>query len=112
VAADVVCAPSLGGESFGMVLLEAVAARAVVVASDIDGYREAAGGHALLVPPGDAQALADGLHQALADRESSDPDARKARLDEGAAWAAHWSMEHLAEWYETRYRSVVVRPGP
>ena len=61
VAADVLCAPSLGGESFGMVLLEAMAARAAVVASDIDGYREAAGGHAVLVPPGDAAALAEAL---------------------------------------------------
>ena len=53
MAADVLCAPSLGGESFGVVLLEAMAARTVVVASDIDGYREAAGGHAVLVPPGE-----------------------------------------------------------
>ena len=52
--------PSLGGESFGLVLLEAMAARTVVVASDIDGYRDAAGGRAVLVPPGDAGALADG----------------------------------------------------
>ena len=37
-----------------MVLLEAMAARTVVVASDIAGYRAAAGGHAVLVPPGDA----------------------------------------------------------
>ena len=43
-AADVLCAPSLGGESFGMVVLEAMAARTLVVASDIDGYRAAAGG--------------------------------------------------------------------
>ncbi len=60
-AADLLAAPSLGGESFGMVLLEAMAARTVVVASDIDGYRAAAGDSAVLVPPGDAGALADAL---------------------------------------------------
>ncbi len=117
--ADVLCAPSLGGESFGMVLLEAMAARTAVVASDIDGYREAAGGHARLVPPGDARALAHGLADCLsgspavgqigadlaADPGGSGPDG-------GAAWAAHWSMERLAGWYETRYRRVMVRPGP
>ncbi len=57
-AADVLTAPSLRGESFGMVLLEAMAARTVVVASDIEGYRAASGGCAVLVPPGDAGALA------------------------------------------------------
>ena len=51
--ADVLCAPSLHGESFGMVLLEGMAAGCAVVASDIEGYRTAAGGHATLVPPGD-----------------------------------------------------------
>src|SRR4028119_894901 len=40
VAADVLCAPSLGGESFGMVLTEAFAAGTPVVASDIAGYRD------------------------------------------------------------------------
>ena len=60
-AADVLAAPSLGGESFGMVLLEAMAARTVVVASDIDGYRAAAGECAVLVPPGDPEALAAAL---------------------------------------------------
>ena len=52
--ADVLCAPSLHGESFGMVLLEGMAAGCAVVASDIEGYRAAAGGHAELVPPDDA----------------------------------------------------------
>ncbi len=56
--ADVLCAPSLQGESFGMVLLEGMAAGCAVVASDIEGYRMAAGGHATLVPPGDVGALA------------------------------------------------------
>jgi len=129
VAADVVCAPSLGGESFGVVLLEAMAARAVVVASDIDGYRLAAGGHAVLVPPGDVAPLTEGLVRALgvvgspagspAGRPGGSPLGegggtpadRKLWLDGGAEWAAHWSMGRLAEWYEVRYRSAVVRPG-
>jgi phosphatidylinositol alpha-mannosyltransferase len=66
--ASVVCAPSLGGESFGMVLLEAMAAGTPVVASDLAGYRAAAGSEypaALLVPPGDAAALARALQTVL-----------------------------------------------
>ncbi len=70
VAADVLCAPSLGGESFGMVLLEGMAARTVVVASDIDGYRAAAGRLAVLVPPGDAQALSVALNGVLSGRSA------------------------------------------
>jgi phosphatidylinositol alpha-mannosyltransferase len=121
LAADVVCAPSLGGESFGVVLLEAMAARAVVVASDIDGYRLAACGHAVLVPPGDVDSLAEGLARALRVEGSpagsspgvgDDPPADwGAWLDGGTEWADHWSMERLAEWYEARYRSAVVRSG-
>src|SRR5205085_4484343 len=61
--ADVFCAPSLHGESFGVVLLEAMAAQTPIVASDLPGYRNVArAGHdALLVEPGDARVLADGL---------------------------------------------------
>jgi phosphatidylinositol alpha-mannosyltransferase len=124
LAADVVAAPSLAGESFGMVLVEAMAARAVVVASDIDGYREAAGGHAVLVRPGDSEALAAGLARAL-DLPGGDagPDpagtgqatgapGRQAWLDEAWSWASHWSMARLAEWYESRYETAMVRTGP
>jgi phosphatidylinositol alpha-mannosyltransferase len=118
VAADVVVAPSLGGESFGMVLVEAMAARTLVVASDIDGYREAAGGHAVLVPPGDAHALAQARVGALdLPGAAGDPiragtgTDRKRWLDDGWAWASHWSMERLAEWYEDRYAAAVVGPG-
>ena len=55
-AADVFCAPSLHGESFGVVLIEAMAASTAVVASDLPGYANVAraGRDALLVPPGDA----------------------------------------------------------
>ena len=68
VAADVLAAPALGGESFGLVLPEAMAARTVVVASDIAGYRDVAGGHAVLVPPGDPSALAAALSTGPAGR--------------------------------------------
>ena len=65
--ADILVAPSLRGESFGMVLLEAMAARTAVIASDLDGYRSAASGHARLVPPGDVSALAKALIDAVHD---------------------------------------------
>lgn len=66
-AADVFCAPSLHGESFGVVLLEALAAGAAVVASDLAGYRDVvrSGVDGLLVPPGDAAALASGITRVL-----------------------------------------------
>lgn len=107
VAADLLCAPSLGGESFGVVLLEAMAARTLVVASDIDGYRNATGGHARLVPPGDVGAWAQVLAELLGGAGSGSDDG-KARLDEASEWAAHWSMGRLAQWYESIYRSVLV----
>ena len=55
-AADVLCAPSVGGESFGMVLTEAFASGTPVVASDIAGYRDVVrdGHDGVLVAPGDA----------------------------------------------------------
>jgi phosphatidyl-myo-inositol alpha-mannosyltransferase len=66
--ADVLCAPSLGGESFGVVLVEAMAAGLPVIATAIPGYEavlpEAAG---RLVPPGDDAALAGALTEVLAD---------------------------------------------
>jgi phosphatidylinositol alpha-mannosyltransferase len=61
--ADVLCAPSLGGESFGMVLTEAFAQGTPVVASDIAGYRDVVrdGVDGLLIPRGDATELAEAL---------------------------------------------------
>ena len=65
--ASVVCAPSLHGESFGVVLIEAMAAGTPVVASALDGYRNVAtdGVDALLVEPGNAPALAAALERVL-----------------------------------------------
>ncbi|MGH2978859.1 MAG: glycosyltransferase family 4 protein, partial [Solirubrobacterales bacterium] len=67
--ADVLCAPSLGGESFGMVLTEAFAAGTPVVASEIAGYRQVVthGRDGLMVPPGDPLALAEALRSLSVD---------------------------------------------
>jgi phosphatidylinositol alpha-mannosyltransferase len=66
---DVYCAPNTGGESFGMVLTEAMAAGAPVLASDLDAFRRVLdGGRAgALVPAGDPAALAAALAALLAD---------------------------------------------
>ena len=104
--ASVFCAPSLHGESFGVVLIEAMAARTPVVASALDGYRNVAtdGVDALLVEPGDATALASALARALTDK------ALAARLrTAGAERAEDFSMTKLVAEYVGIYREVVDR---
>jgi phosphatidylinositol alpha-mannosyltransferase len=88
---DLFCAPSLFGESFGMVVVEAMAAGCPVVASDIPGYAEAARGAAVLVPPGDGAALAEALWRVGQD------GALRARLSErGIARAQVLDWSHVA----------------
>ncbi len=89
--ADLFCAPSLGGESFGMVLVEAMAAGCPVVASDIPGYAEAARGAAMLVPPGDPAALAEALWRA-----AGDPALRERYRARGQARAATLGWARVA----------------
>jgi phosphatidylinositol alpha-mannosyltransferase len=64
---DVMCAPNTGGESFGIVLAEALSAGAPIVASDLDAFRRVLGDAALFAPPGDPAALAARLDAMLAD---------------------------------------------
>jgi phosphatidylinositol alpha-mannosyltransferase len=86
--ADVLCAPSLHGESFGMILTEAFAAATPVLASEIPGYREVVrdGLDGQLVPAGDALALAESLRRLALDRP------RRERM----AAAAHERAERFA----------------
>lgn len=102
--ADVFCAPSLRGESFGVVLLEAMAARTPVVASDLPGYANVArpGREGLLVPPGDPAALGAALTQVLTDRSMA-----RDLVEAGAIRADELSMDSLATRYLELYRSLV-----
>ncbi len=107
-AATAFVAPALRGESFGVVLLEAMAAATAVIASDIAGYRNVAthGVDALLVPPGDASALAHSLREVLTDEEI-----RKGLVERGLQTAASMSMDRLAAMYVDRYRMVLNSPS-
>ena len=101
--ADVFCAPSLRGESFGVVLIEAMAAGTCVVASSLDGYRNVAthDRDALLSEPGDVAGLAHDLQRALGDHAL-----RQRLVSTGSVRADDFSMVALAARYAEIYRSL------
>lgn len=103
--ASVFCAPSLGGESFGVVLLEAMSAGTPIVASNITGYALVAreGSDALLVEPNDPDALAVGLRQVLAGGAEI-----QQRVTCGTQRANEFSMEALADTYAEMYERAAV----
>jgi phosphatidyl-myo-inositol alpha-mannosyltransferase len=88
--ADVVVAPNTHGESFGIVLVEAMAAGAAVVASDLPAFRRVLGDgrHGVLFPTGDPQLLADSVSGLLDDRVGTAALGGRARR---AAAAYDWS---------------------
>src|SRR4029453_17037812 len=97
-------APSLGGESFGMVLTRAFACATPVVASDITGYRDVMTDETgVLVPPGDPDALAKAVAGLL------DDEARRERLGGAARRVAQerYSWDDIARRLEAIYRGLV-----
>ncbi|HET8872428.1 MAG TPA: glycosyltransferase family 4 protein [Gaiellaceae bacterium] len=99
LSAKAMAAPSLGGESFGMVLTRAFAAATPVVASDIEGYRDVMSPETgMTVPPGDPRALTDAIVELLADED------RRCRL----GLAARRIAEERYSWEEVGRRLLGV----
>jgi phosphatidylinositol alpha-mannosyltransferase len=107
--ADVLCAPSLGGESFGMVLTEAFASGTPVVASDIAGYRDVVrdGVDGILVPRGDAQLLAETL------RDLYEQPARRTEMARAAARdVERFAWPRVAAQVMDAYGDAIATPEP
>jgi phosphatidyl-myo-inositol alpha-mannosyltransferase len=102
--ADVLCAPSTGGESFGMVLTEAFAAGTPALASNIAGYRDVVrdGVDGVLVPPSDAQALAEALRNLWAQPQHLASMSRAA-----AAGAERFAWPRVAASVLDAYRDAI-----
>jgi phosphatidylinositol alpha-mannosyltransferase len=107
--ADVLCAPSLGCESFGMVLTEAFAAGTPVIASDIAGYRDVVhnGVDGVLVPMGDAQALAEALLDLY-----HEPERRLCLARAAAANVQKFAWERVAGEVMQAYHEAIATPQP
>jgi phosphatidylinositol alpha-mannosyltransferase len=104
-ACEVFCAPATGRESFGIVLVEAMAAGLPVVASDIAGYREVLrnGVEGILVPPGDPAALAGAVGALLDDRAAARRFGRAGRER-----ARRYSWDSVARDLEAVYAEALL----
>jgi phosphatidyl-myo-inositol alpha-mannosyltransferase len=103
-AADVYCAPNLGGESFGIVLLEAMAAGTPVVGSALDAFESVTGGAANLVAPGDPAALGGALRKVLTDGRE-----RKRLASAGLRRAKSFDWRRLVPGVEAIYDTALGR---
>jgi len=104
--ADIFVAPSTGQESFGIVLLEAMAAGRAVIASDIHGYKRVVQRNVtgLLVEPKDPDALAEALERLIAS-----PDLRQTLGEAGARRAVDFDWQHVTGELVHVYQEVIAR---
>ena len=107
--ADLLCAPSVGGESFGMVLTEAFASSTPVVASNIAGYRDVVRNRldGLLVPAGDAVELGETLRDLALDPRRRECMARSARER-----AERFAWPQVTREVTEIYKEALERPQP
>ena len=105
--ADIFCAPATGQESFGIVLLEAMAVGKPIVASNIEGYASVMthGGEGLLVPPKDDKALARSLISLMTDESLRQQMGERAKLK-----AMEYSWEHIAQRVLNYYARILSEP--
>ena len=106
--ADIFCAPSTGQESFGIVLLEAMAAGLPVVASDIHGYKRVVQRNVsgLLVEPKDPDALAAAIERLICE-----PALRQRLGEAGARRAPEYDWSHVTAQLVELYEGVIRRRG-
>jgi phosphatidylinositol alpha-mannosyltransferase len=104
--ADIFCSPATGSESFGIVLLEAMASGTAIVCSDIHGYKGVVrrGEQALLVPPKDPGALAEALGTLL-----RNPELRERMGQSGRERAVQFSWENITAKVDDYYGFVIRR---
>jgi phosphatidylinositol alpha-mannosyltransferase len=104
--ADVYASPATGGESFGIVLLEAMASGTAIVASDIHGYKGVVrrGREALLVPPRDPKAIAGAIGRLLGDDAE-----RRAMGEAGRLRAEEFSWPRVTAKVDDFYGVVIRR---
>jgi phosphatidylinositol alpha-mannosyltransferase len=103
-SADVFCSPARGGESFGIVLLEAMASGVPIVATDLPGYRTVLtpGVQGLTVPPRDPGALRAALQSLL-----ENPGLRSEMGARGIETSRHYAWPSIVEKLEGIYGSLV-----
>ncbi len=105
--ADIFCTPATGRESFGVVLLEAMAAGKPIVATEIEGYSSVIthGKEALMVPPKSEEGLADAIAILL-----KDPGLARRLADNGSARAQEFNWDTVAGRVEDFYLSLLREP--
>lgn len=100
---DLFVAPATGQESFGIVLLEAMACGKAVVCSDIPGYRQVVDpGGARLVPPSNAEALEEAIASLV-----RDPDRRRGMGEVNRRRAEAFDWDHIATQVRGEYEAVL-----
>ncbi|MDD4322945.1 MAG: glycosyltransferase family 4 protein, partial [Dehalococcoidales bacterium] len=107
--ADIYCSPATGGESFGIVLLEAMALGKPIVASRIEGYRHVVtdGQEGILVPPKNSQSLAAALQKLI-----DDDNLRHQMGSNGITTAARYDWKIIARRVLQFYQETISRCRP